>query len=84
MVYIDTEGSFLIQRVADLAAAAVNHCSLLVEDQEQRVAMETFTVESILSNMFVVMMRPYSSHGTVVPLRVLGYSSAWSFSGPLS
>ncbi|TWW56050.1 DNA repair protein RAD51 homolog 3 [Takifugu flavidus] len=59
VVYIDTEGSFLVQRVADLAAAAVNHCSLLVEDQEQRVAMETFTVESILSNMFVVRCHDY-------------------------
>lgn len=71
MVYIDTEGSFLTERVTDLAAAAVNHCSLLVEDQEQRVAMETFRVDSILSNMFVVMMHPYSSHETVVPLWVL-------------
>lgn len=58
VVYIDTEGSFLIQRLVDLAAAAVNHCSLLVEDEEQRVAMETFTVETILSNVFVVTMQP--------------------------
>lgn len=79
MVYIDTEGSFLIERVADLAAAAVNHCSLLVEDQEQREAMETFRVDSILSNMFVVIMRPYSRQSCRS-----GYSSAWSLSGPLS
>lgn len=58
VVYIDTEGSFLIQRLVDLAAATVNHCSLLVEDEEQRVAMETFTVETILSNVFVVTMQP--------------------------
>lgn len=56
MVYIDTEGNFQLQRVSDVAAAAVRHCSLLVEDAEQRIAMETFTVETILSNMFLVMM----------------------------
>lgn len=54
VLFIDTEGSFLVQRLVDLAAAAVNHCSLLVEDEEQRVAMETFTVENVLSNVFVV------------------------------
>lgn len=54
VLFIDTEGSFLVQRLVDLAAAAVNHCSLLVEDEEQRVAMETFTVETVLSNVFVV------------------------------
>ncbi|KAF1390971.1 hypothetical protein PFLUV_G00063670 [Perca fluviatilis] len=59
VVYIDTEGSFLLQRVVDIAAAAVQHCSLLVEDDEQRVAMETFTVETILSNMFLVRCHDY-------------------------
>lgn len=56
VVYIDTEGSFLLQRVVDIATAAVQHCSLLVEDDEQQVAMATFTVETILSNTFLVMM----------------------------
>ncbi|XP_076597094.1 DNA repair protein RAD51 homolog 3 [Chaetodon auriga] len=59
VVYIDTEGSFLLQRVIDIAAAAVRHCSLLVEDNEQRVAMENFTVETILSNMFLVRCHDY-------------------------
>lgn len=67
-VYVDTEGSFLLQRLVDLAAAAVTHCSLLVEDEEQRVAMETFTVETVLSNVFVVTIRPCYSHGTVASL----------------
>lgn len=31
-LYIDTEGSFVVQRVADMAEAAVKHCSLLAED----------------------------------------------------
>ncbi|CAG07273.1 unnamed protein product, partial [Tetraodon nigroviridis] len=59
VVYVDTEGGFRLQRLLDLAAAAVNHCSLLAEDQEQRVAMETFTVETILSNVFVVRCHDY-------------------------
>lgn len=65
VVYIDTEGSFLLQRVVDIATAAVRHCSLLAEDDEQRVAMETFTVESILSNMFLVTIT-CCSHRTVI------------------
>ncbi|XP_027131343.1 DNA repair protein RAD51 homolog 3, partial [Larimichthys crocea] len=59
VVYIDTEGGFLLQRVVDIAAAAVRHCSLLVEDDEQRVAIDTFTVETVLSNMFLVRCHDY-------------------------
>lgn len=74
MVYIDTEGSFLLQRVVDIATAGVRHCSLLAEDDEQRVAMETFTVETILSNMFLVMITSFHGYrpltGITVILRV--------------
>ena len=31
-LYIDTEGSFLVQRAVDLAQAAVDHYGLLAED----------------------------------------------------
>uniref|UniRef100_A0A672YPA4 DNA repair protein RAD51 homolog 3 n=1 Tax=Sphaeramia orbicularis TaxID=375764 RepID=A0A672YPA4_9TELE len=58
-LFIDTEGSFTVQRLVDLAAAAVRHCSLLVEDDEQRDAMTMFTVETILSNLFLVRCRDY-------------------------
>lgn len=54
VLFIDTEGTFLLQRVTDVAAAAVRHCSLLAEDDEQRAAMASFTVETILSNIFLV------------------------------
>lgn len=54
VVYIDTEGSFMLQRAVDVAAAAVRHCSLLAEDEEQRTAMQTFNVETILSSIFLV------------------------------
>ncbi|XP_054640506.1 DNA repair protein RAD51 homolog 3 [Dunckerocampus dactyliophorus] len=58
-VYIDTEGSFVVQRVIDLAAAAVRHCSLLMDDAEQQDAMTTFTVDTILSNIFLVHCHDY-------------------------
>lgn len=68
MIYIDTEGSFLVQRVVDMAAAVIRHCSLLVKDDEQRDAMTTFTVETILSNIFLVMTCRHgnSSHTQVL------------------
>ncbi|KAK2850950.1 hypothetical protein Q5P01_007226 [Channa striata] len=59
VIYIDTEGSFLVQRVVDVATAVVRHCSLLVEDNEQQNAMTTFTMESILSNIFLVRCHDY-------------------------
>ncbi|KAF3696312.1 DNA repair protein RAD51 -like protein 3 [Channa argus] len=59
VIYIDTEGSFLVQRVVDVATAVVRHCSQLVEDDEQQIAMTAFTVESILSNIFLVRCHDY-------------------------
>ncbi|XP_053706582.1 DNA repair protein RAD51 homolog 3 [Synchiropus splendidus] len=59
VVFVDTEGSFVIQRLKDLAAAAVRHCSLLVENSEQEAAMATFTVEHILANVFIVRCHDY-------------------------
>lgn len=32
-VFIDTEGSFVVQRMVDMARAAVEHCTLLAEDE---------------------------------------------------
>ncbi|XP_061746030.1 DNA repair protein RAD51 homolog 3-like [Nerophis ophidion] len=58
-VFIDTEGSFVVQRVVDIAAAAVRHCSLLADDADQRDAMTTFNVDNILSNIFLVRCHDY-------------------------
>ncbi|XP_072515744.1 DNA repair protein RAD51 homolog 3 [Salminus brasiliensis] len=58
-VYIDTEGSFVVQRVVDMADAAVEHCALLAEDEEQRKALEDFTTEKILSGIFLVRCHGY-------------------------
>ncbi|KAJ7997016.1 hypothetical protein DPEC_G00224540 [Dallia pectoralis] len=58
-LYIDTEGSFLVQRAVDIAQAAVEHCGLLAEDAEQHEALKEFTVETILSNIFLVRCHDY-------------------------
>ncbi|XP_008316086.1 DNA repair protein RAD51 homolog 3 [Cynoglossus semilaevis] len=59
VIFVDTEGGFLLQRIEDIAAAVVRHCSLLVEDDEQREGILTFTVETILSNIYVVRCNDY-------------------------
>lgn len=59
VVFVDTEGGFLLQRVVDVAAATVRHCSLLAEDEEQRIAMTNFSVETILANVFLVRCHDY-------------------------
>ncbi|KAM6969852.1 DNA repair protein RAD51 homolog 3 [Aplochiton taeniatus] len=58
-LYIDTEGSFLVQRVVDLANAAVQHCGLLAEDADQQQALKELTLETILSNLFLVRCHDY-------------------------
>ncbi|KAK1800685.1 hypothetical protein P4O66_005890 [Electrophorus voltai] len=58
-VYIDTEGGFLVQRAAEVARAAAEHCALLAEDTEQRAALEDFTLEKILSNIFLIRCHDY-------------------------
>lgn len=30
-IFIDTEGSFMVERVADMAAACIQHCQLIAE-----------------------------------------------------
>ncbi|KAM9751803.1 DNA repair protein RAD51 homolog 3 isoform 1-T1 [Menidia menidia] len=59
-VVMDTEGGVLLQRLDDMATAAVRHCSLLASDEEQRVAMATFTVRSVLENVFLVRCHDYT------------------------
>ncbi|XP_010869204.1 DNA repair protein RAD51 homolog 3 [Esox lucius] len=58
-LYIDTEGSFLVQRAVDIAQAAVEHCGLLAEDAEQQESLKEFTVETVLSNLFLVRCHDY-------------------------
>ncbi|XP_066552015.1 DNA repair protein RAD51 homolog 3 [Amia ocellicauda] len=58
-VFLDTEGSFLVQRAVDVAEAAVQHCALLAEDAEQQDALQRFTVDNILSQLFVFRCHDY-------------------------
>lgn len=53
-VYIDTEGTFIVDRVKDIAMAAVDHCHQMAAveaSREQQDTAQTFTLESILSGI---------------------------------
>ncbi|XP_072909262.1 DNA repair protein RAD51 homolog 3 [Hemitrygon akajei] len=61
-VFIDTEGSFIVERVAEVAQAAVHHCHLIAEsgqDKAQREAVEEFSVSSILSRIYYFRCHDY-------------------------
>ncbi|KFO57177.1 DNA repair protein RAD51 3, partial [Corvus brachyrhynchos] len=61
-VFIDTEGSFMVDRVVDIAAACVQHCHLIAEAQQEedhRKALETFSLENILSHIYYFRCRDY-------------------------
>ncbi|KAG7322715.1 hypothetical protein KOW79_014061 [Hemibagrus wyckioides] len=58
-VFVDTEGGFVVERLVGVARAAVEHCAALAEDQEQRGALESFTVEKILSGVFLMRCHDY-------------------------
>ncbi|KAL9826519.1 DNA repair protein RAD51 homolog 3 [Geothlypis trichas] len=62
-VFIDTEGSFMVDRVVDIAAACVKHCHLIAEAQQEEdhgKALETFSVENILSHIYYFRCRDYT------------------------
>ena len=54
-VYVDTEGSFMAERAADVAAATVEHLGAIAraspEDQGMADAMASFTVERVLERI---------------------------------
>ncbi|XP_042298426.1 DNA repair protein RAD51 homolog 3 [Sceloporus undulatus] len=61
-VFIDTEGSFMVDRVADMAAACVQHCRLIAErhpDEDHQPALETFSLENILSHIYYFRCHDY-------------------------
>ncbi|XP_019348884.2 DNA repair protein RAD51 homolog 3 isoform X2 [Alligator mississippiensis] len=62
-VYIDTEGSFMVERVADIATACVQHCQLIAEahqEEDHHKALETFSLESILSHIYYFRCHDYT------------------------
>ncbi|XP_069767898.1 DNA repair protein RAD51 homolog 3 isoform X2 [Narcine bancroftii] len=61
-VFIDTEGSFIVERVAGVAQAAVHHCHLIAEsgqDEAQQEAIKEFSVSSILSRIYYFRCHDY-------------------------
>lgn len=53
-VYIDTENSFIVERLVDIANACVLHCSLITQahqQDDQKIAMQRFTLHNILSHI---------------------------------
>nr|XP_055242730.1 DNA repair protein RAD51 homolog 3 isoform X2 [Gorilla gorilla gorilla] len=61
-VFIDTEGSFMVDRVVDLATACIQHLQLIAEKhkgEEHRKALEDFTLDNILSHIYYFRCRDY-------------------------
>ncbi|KAM4702203.1 DNA repair protein RAD51 homolog 3 isoform 1-T1 [Discoglossus pictus] len=55
VVYIDTESSFMVERLVDIANACVQHCILITEahqDEDHVNALQTFTLNNILSHIY--------------------------------
>jgi RAD51-like protein 2 len=56
-IYIDTEGSFMPERVMEIGQSAVEHVQAMASDpdactQEQQDAAQRFTIESIMERIF--------------------------------
>ncbi|XP_066490972.1 DNA repair protein RAD51 homolog 3 isoform X2 [Tiliqua scincoides] len=61
-VFLDTEGSFMVERVADMAAACIQHCRLIAEmhpEEDHQTALETFSLENILSHIYYFRCHDY-------------------------
>uniref|UniRef100_A0A8C8YJN8 DNA repair protein RAD51 homolog 3 n=1 Tax=Prolemur simus TaxID=1328070 RepID=A0A8C8YJN8_PROSS len=62
-VFIDTEGSFMVDRVVDLATACIQHLQLIAGThirEEHQKALEDFTLENILSHIYYFRCHDYT------------------------
>ncbi|KFO32156.1 DNA repair protein RAD51 homolog 3 isoform X1 [Fukomys damarensis] len=62
-VFIDTEGSFMVERVVDLATACIQHLHLIAgthREEEHQKALEDFTMENILSHIYYFHCHDYT------------------------
>ncbi|XP_025136993.1 DNA repair protein RAD51 homolog 3 isoform X7 [Bubalus bubalis] len=62
-VFIDTEGSFMVDRVVDLATACIQHLQLIAGthmEEEHPKALQDFTLENILSHIYYFRCRDYT------------------------
>ncbi|XP_036310264.1 DNA repair protein RAD51 homolog 3 isoform X5 [Pipistrellus kuhlii] len=62
-VFIDTEGSFMVDRVVDLATACIQHLHLIagtgMEEAHPKI-LENFTLENILSHIYYFRCHDYT------------------------
>jgi len=66
-IYIDTEGSFIVERVVDIAEAAIKHMTHIIQSSDtdeterdlQNEALKKFHVRSILSKIYVYRCHDY-------------------------
>ncbi|XP_030041986.1 DNA repair protein RAD51 homolog 3 isoform X1 [Microcaecilia unicolor] len=61
-IYIDTEGSFMVDRVVNIAEACVQHCKLISESHQQdeyEEGMANFSLDSILSRIYYFRCHDY-------------------------
>ncbi|XP_078363127.1 DNA repair protein RAD51 homolog 3-like [Oculina patagonica] len=66
-IYIDTEGSFIVERVVDIAEAALKHMTHVIQSSDadeterdlQNEALKKFQVKSILSKIYVFRCHDY-------------------------
>ncbi|XP_063152276.1 DNA repair protein RAD51 homolog 3 isoform X2 [Candoia aspera] len=61
-VFIDTEGSFMVDRVVEIAEACIHHCRLIAEmhpEEDHQIALETFSLENILSHIYYFRCHDY-------------------------
>ncbi|XP_056412851.1 DNA repair protein RAD51 homolog 3 isoform X3 [Hyla sarda] len=62
-VYIDTENSFRVERLVEIANACVLHCNLITQahkQDDQKIAMQRFTLNNILSHMYYFSCHNYA------------------------
>ncbi|XP_027630047.1 DNA repair protein RAD51 homolog 3 isoform X3 [Tupaia chinensis] len=62
-IFIDTEGSFMVDRVVDLATACIQHLHLIAGthmEEEHQKALEDFTLENILSHIYYFRCHDYT------------------------
>ncbi|XP_029784605.1 DNA repair protein RAD51 homolog 3 isoform X4 [Suricata suricatta] len=63
-IFIDTEGSFMVDRVVDIATACIEHLHLIAGThnmgEEHPKVLEDFTLENILSHIYYFRCRDYT------------------------
>ncbi|KAK3083621.1 hypothetical protein FSP39_000413 [Pinctada imbricata] len=59
VIYIDTEGSFIVERLEDIAVATVQHCKEMADMEEENEELSAFTTENVLSHIHYYRCQDY-------------------------